>query len=714
MAIDFKDESEELDDELEYAELNYSEKDGVETVTDSMFTDADDYVVSEIRKNAKFNQLFERAIETKDSIIEERKERFGLGNSEASEVIINGTAKLVEEKVKLESVIGKEIERVDYFTYRIDGIEYSSEDLDLINTTREEYNNHVEDAIKMKRDVKHIEKELRRIKLANTLFFRRRYTYKSDEYQLNCFKVNKTDKLNENEEFLKKCDFLSSLPIEEYIQLKGFFKKSEAIGEAVDVLENNGKAKKELESREGQVELLKEVFEKNVSSEEYAELVEFIKATRERAKSKDYDTSKVEVDNSESGKLIRAFVNDIERKRKDFKSVDEMLRKFSEMNKEAKKEELEIPSVEFERDEESETPDEEIEAEEAELEQVDEVEDEETELEQVDEVEDEETELEQENPEVDIENNMIVTLVLESGKFKKIIEVIREKEKSIYDAKRTDISHAIDRKMKSSRLAAKYVEREKVELAGLLESPIKVEEDGCLIKDLFIRPEDLYLATLKDEEYANLLDKLDQIKKDKRAVEKDIRINRREARKSGTGAYLADIALNQMLEEKEAIIMAKENTEAEIAFAEFFGKLSEEKLHRTVLFISAIGEMKNSKAQAEELKEQLIELEEEQDEYRKPVMRQALVSSVKNGAVSKEQHQELVNYIRGYQKGFEDGTYRVIADYERDDSTLGQVVYDYIDLINENIEKIKAKEGQQDQPQPKTNKEQDDDGDIDI
>jgi hypothetical protein len=169
-----------------------------------------------------------------------------------------------------------------------------------------------------------------------------------------------------------------------------------------------------------------------------------------------------------------------------------------------------------------------------------------------------------------------------------------------------------------------------------------------------------------------------------------------------------------MLEEKEAIIMAKENTEAEIAFAEFFGKLSEEKLHRTVLFISAIGEMKNSKAQAEELKEQLIELEEEQDEYRKPVMRQALVSSVKNGAVSKEQHQELVNYIRGYQKGFEDGTYRVIADYERDDSTLGQVVYDYIDLINENIEKIKAKEGQQDQPQPKTNKEQDDDGDIDI
>ena len=50
------------------------------------------------------------------------------------------------------------------------------------------------------------------------------------------------------------------------------------------------------------------------------------------------------------------------------------------------------------------------------------------------------------------------------------------------------ISQELDKKMKSQRLAEKYIEDDKAELAGLLESPIKVEEDGCLFGDLFMVP----------------------------------------------------------------------------------------------------------------------------------------------------------------------------------------------------------------------------------
>ena len=39
----------------------------------------------------------------------------------------------------------------------------------------------------------------------------------SDEYQLSCFKVKKQDKLNEDEDFLRKYDFLSSLSAEGYL-----------------------------------------------------------------------------------------------------------------------------------------------------------------------------------------------------------------------------------------------------------------------------------------------------------------------------------------------------------------------------------------------------------------------------------------------------------------------------------------------------------------
>ena len=69
-----------------------------------------------------------------------------------------------------------------------------------------------------------------------------------------------------------------------------------------------------MESREGQVELLKEVFERSIANEEYEALLEFIDATRVKVKSKDYDSSEVRVDDSELGKmLIKGLLNDLDR-----------------------------------------------------------------------------------------------------------------------------------------------------------------------------------------------------------------------------------------------------------------------------------------------------------------------------------------------------------------------------------------------------------------
>ena len=96
-------------------------------------------------------------------------------------------------------------------------------------------------------------------------------------------------------------------------------------------------------------------------------------------------------------------------------------------------------------------------------------------------------------------------------------------------------------------------------------------------------------------------------------------------------------------------------------------------------------------------------------------MHKALLELVKEGVVTKDIHKELVKYIRGYQKGFEDGTYVRKDGYERDNSELGQVVYDYIDLINNNIDKVKkGEEQEQAQLHIQFNKDKDDDGDIEI
>lgn len=684
MAIDFDKKNETVDTEFDFAALNsVEEDDGIEIVSDNIFLGSIDYIVYEIRKNPKFEELFRKANEAKNTSIEERKAIWGQTNSEASDLIINTTASLNKTQEDLAKATGQEIERVDYFTYIINGTEFAREDLSIRTTASEEYEARLDNAIKMRRDVKNIDKELRRISLAKAIFFSRRYTG-PDEYQLSCFKTNKTEKLNEDESFLRKYDFLKSLSDKEFGMLRDLFVKSEMVGEALKTLENNGKERIETESKEGQIALLKDALE---TSEGYAELVDFIRAAEKKVSARDYDASEVTMDNSELGKLIKAFVNDFERNKDKKKSVSEMFQKFKELDAEIKEADSAKQDIKFEEIEDKEVFEEAVKSEKtAEISFKEEP--------------------KQELTEKEIENNMLVSLVLEGGKYKKMMQEIRKREEVIYQRK-------IDEKLKSYRLAAKYIESDKVELAGLLETPIKPEKDGCYIGDLFVIPEDLDLATLDEKGYAELLDKLDEIKKDKKNLGKDIKRNRKEAKKSVDGAYLADIVLNQMDDEMAAILEAQETAEIEIKIAEFFAGLTEEQLHRTALLISAIGEKRNSKEQAEDLKAQLSNIDETAKEDRQPIMEEALVELVREKVIPRAEHQELVKYIRGYQKGFEDGTYKIVEGYGRDESSLAQVVYDYIDLMERNMDKIKKKEEQaQEQTDIKAKKDQDDDGDI--
>ena len=100
-------------------------------------------------------------------------------------------------------------------------------------------------------------------------------------------------------------------------------------------------------------------------------------------------------------------------------------------------------------------------------------------------------------------------------------------------------------------------------------------------------------------------------------------------------------------------------------------------------------------------------------------MKQAFVELVKEGIVSKEQHKELINYIREYQIGFETGKYKVISEWEKEDSAIGEVVYDYLDFMEDNIGTIKKHEEQVKStstaaPKGNVKRDQDDDGDIII
>lgn len=696
MAKDFDKNNENLEDKLTYADLDYDsdyDEGEIEIVENTIFTGITDYIVHEIRNNPVFEDIFRTANDAKNEMMEAKKASLGESDNEASDIIIKNSAELNKAEYELEKALGKSVEKINYFEYDIGGLELRKEDLSLINARREDYETCLEDARRMKRSIKRIGKEIGKLKLAK-VFSLRSYRFSNEEERLDYLKDEKKEKLAADEAFLKKyCFIKEEVSTENYALLSKFFAKSELLGIALTTLEQNNKEQIKMESRDGQVALLKEAFKDSIAPEDYEALISFIDATREKVKAKDYDSSGIQTDRSELGKIIKWFVVDLERTKNDTKSIEEMMEKFEQLNAAmGEKERVDVQPLEFEH-----VSDEEFKK--AKLHSTIEM------VEQPD------------ASEKDTENNMIVTLVLESGKYRKIIEAIREREKDLYAEKRVKIRHKLAEKSKSQRLAEKYIQTDKAELAGLLELPIQVEEDGCFIGDRFFIPEDVNLATISEKQYAELLDKLDEIKRDKKGIDKDIKKNRKEARKSYSydRGYWADVELYQMKLARDEAADAEQGTKNEIKIAEFFGNLGQEELHRTILFLGAIGEAMDAKTQIDELKEQEIKLANEEDSVRKPIMHKALLELVKEGVVTKDMHKELVKYIREYQKGFEDGTYVRKDGYERDNSELGQVVYDYIDLINNNIDKVKkGEEQEQAQLHIQFNKDKDDDGDIEI
>ncbi len=717
MAIDFEEENEE---ELEWAALNERDDDN-ETLDTTMLVGTSDYIVHEIRKSPRFEKLFRMANSLKNDIVDVRKAAIGTSNSEASATIIDNTEVLVKMHTKLEKIVGEDIKNVDYYTYIINGTEFTQDDLSIRESKQEEYDTCLEDAAKMKNSLKGLDKELRRIRFGNALSLNRNFSFKSEEYQISCLQVEKQAKLEEDEEFLRKFEFVKSLTGDEFALLREFFKKSVVIGNAVETLEKNGREKKELESKAGQVDLLKRVFEENIAKDEYDALLEFIDEASVKVSAKGYDSSEVRVDDSELGILIRRFVEDLARNRKDARSVEIMFDDFKELDSVVKKqteqevkveEEIAEGQTEEAPVEESKNPFKPLEFEKIEDKKVFE---DTVKKEKVEETKTEETE--QEKKVNASENDMIVSCVLEKSKFKDMIQKIRDREEKIYQERRKKINQELDKKMKSQRIAESYIEDEKAKLAGLLETTIEVDEDGCFFGNLYMVPSDVEFANIDEKGYEKLLDQLDQIKKDEKAIEKDIKMNRKSVKKSGGSDFVADVAVYKMQKKKDEVHEARLLVEGDIKVSEFFAGLTTEELHRTVLFVGAIGEKNRNKEEIEKLADELTAVKSEVD--RPAVMKQAFVELVKEGIVSKEQHKELINYIREYQIGFKTGKYKVISEWEREESAIGEVVYDYLDFMEENIDTIKKHEEQVKStstaaPKGNVKRDQDDDGDIII
>ena len=160
-------------------------------------------------------------------------------------------------EVELEELLGKKVNKTENFTLVINGVELTREDLDVLYDDEERYRACLEDKNKMKRDIKKIESEIRKVKLARTLSLSK-HSYIADEYQLSCFQVQKTEKLNEDEEYLKKYEFFNSLTVDEYTKLSEVLGRLELVGNSIKTLEKNGRDQKEMESIDGQSKLFRE------------------------------------------------------------------------------------------------------------------------------------------------------------------------------------------------------------------------------------------------------------------------------------------------------------------------------------------------------------------------------------------------------------------------------------------------------------------------
>ena len=698
MAIDFEEkENEEVNAELNFAALNFIDEDEKgKKIRKNIFVGTNDCIVHEIRKNQRFEDIFTIVNDVKNEEIEKKKATWGIENSEASDLIINNSEELNNTQNALEKEIGKPVERLSYFEYGIDGLVLTKEDLSIITVSREDYEECLQDAKRMKKSLRGIGKELGILKLSNIFSFRR-YTFSHEEYQLGCLQVEKRAKLADDEDFLRKYNFIKEgISSKGYTLLRELFVKSEKLGHALETLEKNGKERTELETIDGQVKLLHQAFQEGITTEDYETLMTFIDETRAKVKSEDYDSSKVQIDDSELGKTIKLFVNDLERSKNSI-STEEMIRRFKELDNEKEVESRpSVEPIEFAEDTipvpEAKAPimeDEIAEENPYKLEIVE-----------------EQLELEQEPKmtEKEIQNNMIVSLVLEGSKFTKMMQAIRKREEEIYDRE-------IESKEKSYRLADRYIEKDRASTEELLKLPVDIVDNGCRIGKLYITPDDMRLANMNEKQYEELLDELDVIKSDERALKKDIRINRREARRSSDRGYLADVALYQMQNEKDAIEEAKNKVKRDIAIADFFAGLDVKQFRRATLLVEVVGERNAKKQELDELKYKQEHPEE--DEGRVDIMEMALKELIRDGIIPKKEHNELLQYIRGYQTGFENGTFKIVEGYGRDKSSLAQIAYDYIELIDRNIDKIKASEERikaEEQEAQKQGKKKEEDG----
>ncbi len=656
MAID----NEEKDEELEFADLSdYSIYDNVGETIEVLPIDANDCIVHEIRNNPQFEQLFEVVEGIKKQKVEETKARHKKENKEASQVIVDTTGGLSELLVALERELNKKVKRINFFEYEIGGVALTEEDLKIIEVSEEDYETCLADAKKMGKDITALEK------IAKKLSRSRSYFDRVEEYHYSCQLTAKKEKLNEDEDFLRKYKLIKSFTGKEYALLIEVFKESEAIGRAVDLLEKNGKESEEIESTEGQIKLIKDAFEKciadgTVSKEDYDGLIEFIKEAKERVQDKDYDSSEVTMDKSDLGILIYGFVHHVGLDEDKSKSVEEMLKAFREAD--SQKEESNVLKM----------------VEEAEA-------------------------VRRADASKRIENNMIVSMVLESGKYRSIITAIQEREKDLYSEKRIQIKNDLTKQHKNHQLAEDYIPREIAALTQLLKMEVREEDGDCYFGDLLVRPRQFELLDEKPKEYGKKLKLLGIIKRDEKSVNRDIAMARFGVKIGLNRGNMLDYRLQHMQNERGGILEAKAEVESDIKIAEFFAQFEEEELHRTSMLFGAIKQKINSQEAIEELHQQLQEITSEKN--RPAVMGKALMELLTEGEISKEQYEEMKKYIRGLQDGFRDGTYKLADDFERTETSLGLVVYDCIDIVDEE----RRKESRQ-----QSFTEQDDNGDREI
>ena len=658
MAIDIDEEiNNALNEELDFASLDEENDLDNNDTRGSILVDTYACIAHEIRKNPKFEEIFELVNSQKKCAIAEKYKTFKDENDPATDTIIFKSYALNELEVDFEKSTGKSMNRIDYFTYEIDGVEFGIEDLDFKDVDPEVYDACLSETIGLRRSVKSLERTLKRVEFANKISLRRDTSSRSEEYQLSCLLVDKREKLMDGEAFLKKYDFINSLSDDQSKKLRMIFAKAEIIGNALATLEANGKEQKSLEKGDGQNAIMMDIFEKSIndgviSQEDYDELLEFIADAKQNVKA----FEDAEKDDTELGKTIREFVYYID----NTVNRDKEFRKMINAFKEDRVEETEQTPLEF-------AP-----------------------LGKTDETEEIIPEKEEKIKEVSkaAEDNLIVSFVLESGKLKRIVQVIKDKEKDLCAEARVKINRELDQAYKDERNATRYVNTELADLSEMLGTEITEENGECRFGDLLITVDDLELVNTTEEQYKEKLEDLDEIVKAEKKVSKDIRsARRRDMLGIDRGSRSAAVDLYLMTSEKDRIVEDKARVEREIKISELFAGLTEEQISRTSLFIKAAQLKEDSNKKTRELTTKMVELE--QPESRQIMVEKALVECVKDGVISKEENTELFNFILKIRDGVRSGKYQYVDSYERDNSEDGLVVYDYIGLLDKNIEEMR-------------------------